>query len=247
MYKIALILTLFSSQVGAQELRQDPGAATVVVGLPANAKLWIDDFASSQTGAQRIFITPPLQKGVTFFYTLRIELVRQGQLISSTKEIKVRSGEVTMVEFGEPRAPIAKSVPAKKAVPTSTLSRFEQELLDLTNHERKKAGLAPLDLNAKLVQAARGHSANMARQKKLDHTLEEKGPGERIRAAGYQGFTWGENIAYGMPTPASAMEAWMTSKGHRANILNGDFTEIGLGIVTDERGVPYYTQVFGRR
>jgi len=125
------------------------------------------------------------------------------------------------------------------------LSARERTLLELTNKEREKEGLKLLRANPKLFAAARAHSANMARQDKLAHELDDKKPDERMRAAGYEGANWGENIAGGMPTPATAMEVWMNSEGHRGNILNPGYSEIGIGIATNERGVPYYTQVFG--
>ncbi|GAA3062389.1 hypothetical protein GCM10020000_52100 [Streptomyces olivoverticillatus] len=71
-------------------------------------------------------------------------------------------------------------------------------------------------------------------------------PGERITAAGYQWSTYGENIAYGQPDPTSVMDSWMHSDGHRKNILNCSFKEIGVGI-NNAPGGPRWTQVFGAR
>jgi uncharacterized protein YkwD len=70
-------------------------------------------------------------------------------------------------------------------------------------------------------------------------------PGNRVRASGYVPFTWGENIAAGYPTAAEAMAGWMSSEGHRDNILGPQFTEIGLGVVANARGDLFYTQDFG--
>jgi uncharacterized protein YkwD len=125
-----------------------------------------------------------------------------------------------------------------------TLSREEQGVLDLTNAERKKAGLPALRPNEKLFQAARAHSANMARQEVLAHTLDEQGPGDRIRKAGYRASTWGENCAAGQRTPEEAISSWMNSEGHRQNLLGQQFTEIGLGVAGSGSGMRYWTQVF---
>jgi uncharacterized protein YkwD len=84
----------------------------------------------------------------------------------------------------------------------------------------------------------------------FDHTSPDgRSPFDRMRAAGYAGNLMGENIAAGQPTPAAVMDAWMHSPGHRANILNCQFTEIGVG-VSSRAGSPYriyWTQDFGDR
>lgn len=83
-------------------------------------------------------------------------------------------------------------------------SAAEQEVIDLTNAERKKAGLAALTVSPKLIKAARSHSANMANQGKLDHTLDAKTADQRVTDAGYQWANSGENIAKGQRTPEEA-------------------------------------------
>lgn len=249
-----LLLTSLIGLFPGQEPTADSQRAMIFVRVPAGAKLFLDDFASTQTGEQRNFITPPLRADVTYYFTLRVEVMDQGQVVRRSKKIPVKAGGSIAVDFGTGLAAAEKSgdaPSAKKPKPDSVpagfqMTREEQELIELTNKEREKKGLAPLRPHVKLAQAARAHSANMARQQKLDHVLDDKGPAERIREAGHKGFGWGENIAFGMPTPADAMRVWMSSEGHRGNILNEDYREIGVGIARDERGVPYYTQVFGR-
>src|SRR5262249_32984473 len=69
------------------------------------------------------------------------------------------------------------------------LTKEEQEVIDLTNAERKKADLKPLSPNARLMAAARGHAENMARQEKLEHTLDDKTLADRAKDAGYS-YGW---------------------------------------------------------
>jgi uncharacterized protein YkwD len=126
------------------------------------------------------------------------------------------------------------------------LSEEEKGVLDLTNAERKAAGLPPLAPNAKLFKAAREHAANMAKQDKLDHVLDEKDLGDRMKAAGYQFLVAGENIAWNQADPKAALQTWMGSEGHRANILNVEYAEIGVAVVKNARGERYWTQVFGK-
>jgi uncharacterized protein YkwD len=126
------------------------------------------------------------------------------------------------------------------------LSEEEKGVLDLTNAERKAAGLPPLAPNAKLFKAAREHAANMAKQDKLDHVLDEKDLADRMKTAGYEFLAAGENIAWNQTDPKEALRTWMGSEGHRANILNVEYAEIGVAVARNARGERYWTQVFGK-
>ena len=102
-------------------------------------------------------------------------------------------------------------------------------------------------MNTVLATTARAHSANQARQEKMAHELDGKNPGHRIRESGYQASRSGENVATHSPgdMPQAIFDGWMNSPGHRANILNPDFREIGIGVARSAMGNVYYTQVFG--
>jgi uncharacterized protein YkwD len=130
--------------------------------------------------------------------------------------------------------------------PAAKLSADEQAVLDITNAERKKANVPPLKPDDLLTKAARDHSANMAKQQKLDHVLDDKKPEDRLKALGYRFAAMAENIVIGQRTPAEAIATWMSSTaGHKENMLNKDYTEIGIGIAIDANGQRYWTQVFG--
>lgn len=119
--------------------------------------------------------------------------------------------------------------PNPPPAPGST-SSFEQRVFDLVNQERRKAGIAPLMLNTQLTKAAEDYAKTMADRNFFSHTgIDGSSPWSRIQATGYQASTVGENIARGQQTPEAVMQSWMASSGHRANILNGSFKEIGVG------------------
>ncbi|MEV0523807.1 sigma-70 family RNA polymerase sigma factor [Streptomyces sp. NPDC050439] len=124
---------------------------------------------------------------------------------------------------------------------------YGEQVTRLANAERAKSGCGPLTLNSKLDDAAQGHSDDMAERDFFDHTNPDgKDPGDRVTAAGYKWTTYGENIAAGQRTPAAVMDSWMNSSGHRANILNCSFKEIGVGYRQGSGG-PWWTQNFGAR
>lgn len=129
------------------------------------------------------------------------------------------------------------------------VSAVSSTIVQLTNVERSKAGLFALRASERLMQAAQWHADQMARAGRLEHVLsggQYPRPEDRLAAAGYQWSAYAENIAMGQSTPAAAMDSWIRSSGHRANILSTSVTEIGIGFARDSAGRPYYVQVFGR-
>src|SRR5262245_24385394 len=127
------------------------------------------------------------------------------------------------------------------------LTKEEQALVELHNKERAKMKLPRLVVDARLVKAARGHAANMARQEKMEHVLDGKTPRQRAEAAGYVVARVTENLAAGEEwTTEAVMEDWMKSKEHRPNILDPKVTEIGVGLAKSAKGECYYAQLFAR-
>ncbi|MFJ3814347.1 sigma-70 family RNA polymerase sigma factor [Streptomyces sp. NPDC090056] len=149
------------------------------------------------------------------------------------------------------QAPVTKE-PTTPSRPTATKqdsghSSVEEQVIALVNAERAKEGCGAVTGNSLLARAAQGHSDDMATRDFFDHTNPDgAGPGERVTSTGYGWSTYGENIAMGQRTAEQVMESWMNSPGHRANILNCSFKELGVGLHTGDGG-PYWTQVFGAR
>ena len=119
---------------------------------------------------------------------------------------------------------------------------YEQEVVRLVNAQRAQNGLKPLAENWELSRVARYKSADMAGKRYFSHESPTYGsPYQMMRSFGISFRSAGENIAYGQRTPAAVVAAWMNSSGHRANILNSSYTQIGVGY--HEAG-NYWTQMF---
>lgn len=117
----------------------------------------------------------------------------------------------------------------------------------LHNEERFKAGCPELQLNPKLISAARIHCEWMADNKKMTHEgLKGSMPWTRVQLSGYEYTIVGENIAFGYRSPRSVMTGWMNSPGHKANILNRNYRDLGVAVALDSNGVAYWCTVFGR-
>ncbi|HWS41977.1 MAG TPA: SafA/ExsA family spore coat assembly protein [Pseudoflavonifractor sp.] len=129
-------------------------------------------------------------------------------------------------------------------IPTldSSVSAYEAEVVRLVNVARAQNGLAPLTTNWELSRVARYKSQDMVDKHYFSHTSPTYGtPFQMMKAFGLTYRTAGENIAYGQRTPQEVVTAWMNSSGHRANILNASYTQIGVGYVA--KG-DYWTQMF---
>ncbi|MFJ3176751.1 sigma-70 family RNA polymerase sigma factor [Streptomyces roseus] len=141
-----------------------------------------------------------------------------------------------------PLAPRA-ATPTAEVAPSATAS----QVIALVNKERAAAGCGPLKEDVQLRDSAQGHSDDMAQRDYFSHSDPDGGdPGARTTAAKYHWSAYGENIARGQQTPASVMASWMNSPGHRANILNCSFKDIGVGVHQGPGG-PWWTQDFGAR
>lgn len=142
-----------------------------------------------------------------------------------------------------------------------TTGQARDAILCMVNQQRHKAGLPDLDRDKKLQKAAQRHNEHMDGTGCFDHACGGEGDlAARLENVGYligglRQWAYGENIAWGMRrqgTPRSIVDAWMHSSGHRANILSGDFREIGVGFSAGAPGgggAPggIYTTDFGLR
>lgn len=124
----------------------------------------------------------------------------------------------------------------------SSVIAFENEVIRLVNEVRAEHGLQALTANWELSRVARYKSQDMEDNRYFSHTSPNYGsPFQMIKNFGLSYRTAGENIAYGQSTPQAVVSAWMNSSGHRANILNSSYTQIGVGYVANGH---YWTQMF---
>ena len=119
------------------------------------------------------------------------------------------------------------------------------EVLKLVNQERSKHGLKALTLSPELSDVATVKAKDMRDNNYFDHTSPNYGsPFEMMKHFGIQYRSAGENIAAGQKTAQEVMNSWMNSSGHRANILNSDYEQIGIGYVTGGSYGTYWVQMF---
>jgi uncharacterized YkwD family protein/spore coat assembly protein SafA len=136
----------------------------------------------------------------------------------------------------------------KITIPTiDNIKVQENEVIRLVNVERAKYGLPALKANWELSRVARYKSQDMVNKGYFAHQSPTYGsPFTMMQSFGISYSSAGENIAKGQRTPAEVMNSWMSSPGHRSNILKASYTQIGVGLAKDKNGIACWTQMFIR-
>jgi uncharacterized protein YkwD len=166
-------------------------------------------------------------------------------VIPTPSENAVADPTPTAVAPTQPASPPAAKTKKPAAPPNVANLPAETAVLVLVNAERAKAGCRALTVDSRLAAAARKHSADMVARHYFSHTTPSGTTfSQRIDAEGYRWSLVGENIAAGQRNATEVMKAWMKSPGHRANILNCQYRNIGIGVVQNGRS-PVWTQDFG--
>lgn len=154
--------------------------------------------------------------------------------------------ETPTPETSNPSVSETPDAPQKPDTDTSgennTLSYAEQ-VAKLVNEERAKAGLPALTMDADITAAANVRAKEIKQQ--FSHTRPNGSSFSTVlkeQGVAFRGS--GENIAWGQKSPEQVMNSWMNSEGHRANILNKNFKNIGVGYYQDEKGVNHWVQLF---
>jgi uncharacterized protein YkwD len=146
-------------------------------------------------------------------------------------------------------APTAKPTPAPTAPDNYTpvsVSAQEQLAANLLNQDRANNGLSALTLDPELCRIARIKSTDMYQNNYFAHQSPTLGnAGDLLRSNGYKFSGWGENIAH-HANVTKAQAAFMSSDGHRKNILGSQWTKMGIGVALDANGFIYETQIFVR-
>lgn len=154
------------------------------------------------------------------------------------------------------QAPVAAFSGCKKEAAAAIRSDYEARVVQLVNEERAKNGLPPLKLSADLTASARYHAVDMGADGYFDHYSYDRNGANLVQVCDpfvrmklwYGDFSAaGENIAAGQQTPDQVMSDWMSSDGHRGNILDSKYTEVGVGFFTNAKNETYWVQDFGSR
>lgn len=156
---------------------------------------------------------------------------------------------LTIVVLGcSPSAIVASAPPSTPPEPAAPAT-VADEIVAHTNRARADASLPPLTRHAQLMRAAQIHAEQMAASEQMSHVLPDaRYPSltDRLAAVAYEWRAIAENIAVGSRSAEAVVDGWMRSAGHRANMLDTRYSEMGAGYAASGSGRPYYVQVFAR-
>ncbi len=141
------------------------------------------------------------------------------------------------------KAPVTEKTTETTTAAVNVDQSMAKQVLDLVNNARAQNGLSSLKLNGSLSAVAQKKAEDMKKNNYFSHTSPTYGsPFNMMKQAGISYKTAGENIAYGQKTAQEVFNAWMNSSGHRQNILNKNYKEMGLGVTSGGR--MYWSQMF---
>ncbi len=218
-----------------------------VVAIYSNYDLWdsVLNIGTEEKKATELLTTPidRIQKGSVIYLLSKNDGYRVFPMENSFLTVFFdihNSNKVTaimMVDKGTEEAYLP-----NKSYASSLQRVYELQAFDLANAVRVREGLPPLTWSDSAASAALKHSNDMAASSYYDHTNQKgEGPFDRMKKAGINYATAGENLAAGEQNAIYAHEGWMHSLGHR-EILLGDFKRMGVGVAFGGPYRVYYTQ-----
>ncbi len=195
---------------------------------------------NTSTGTDNNTSTYKVMAGDTMWHIAKNYGVSLNELLSANPKI-------TNSSFVYPGQII--NIPKTTNVPSGSddMKSLETEVIRLVNVERAKVGQPALTENSEVSNVARTKSKDFVNNNYFSHTSPTYGsPFDMLKSFGINFTAAGENIASGQRTAAEVMNSWMNSSGHRANILNSSYNQIGVGVAKDSKGNLYWTQTFIR-
>lgn len=176
-------------------------------------------------------------------------IIQVADILTAARDEQIEDRETVILDEEVPLAPgpgilgAEGGAVAGYAPPVIQESPYVRQVVALVNEERTKAGLLPLEKSDEVSSAAAVRAQELPSS--FSHTRPD-GSAYRtvLEQIGIRYRSCGENVAYGYSTPEAVMSAWMGSEGHRDNILNEGYTNIGVGYFVDSSGLGYWTQIF---
>lgn len=235
-----------------------PGTTTQTTGtsvVSLNGYYNSNTYTTAPTsGTSTITISGASTEPISGSSSVPIVVPVSGQSTQSSSSVPITlpsstpSTTTTTTPTSTPSSTSSSSTPSSypTIAPVTSLTPDQQSLVDMVNQERANAGLAPLKVDFRLVSVAQAKAQDMKTNNYFGHTSPTYGTAWAMMSAVGINYQYaGENIA-GNDSVAGAMAAWMSDPGHRANILNPQFTDIGVGIVYGSAYGNLYVQEFAQ-
>ncbi|EPZ48291.1 CAP domain-containing protein [Alicyclobacillus acidoterrestris] len=212
-------------------------AATSGNSGTSTSKVYTQSFAFTNWGQADNWLQSQLK---TYIPSASSQVPVQKAASPSTTQTSVQKSAPAKTTTAQTSASQKTTTPANSSIPT-----YVSQIVNLVNQQRKQNGLSPLKVNTSLDTMAQTKAQDMINENYFDHTSPKYGsPFNMMSTFGIHYTYAGENIAAGQPDAATVMKDWMNSAGHRANILNPNYTEIGVGEAHGGTYGTYWVQEF---
>ncbi|WP_312560194.1 CAP domain-containing protein, partial [Anaerospora sp.] len=226
------------------QVTQDPVAVVKASAgkLGFNAKK--DSFSLASKSANQAVVSVRHEKTI-YNVTLKLNSANSKWVITSVNKAKGAESNSSANNNGNVNSGSSTTTgTTSSSTSSANVATAEKNAVELMNADRRANGLSDLKVSSSVTAVARSHAQDMVNRKFFSHSNPDgKTPSDRLKAAGISYSAVGENIAENTSVQA-AETSFMNSSGHRANILNSNYTTVGIGVAYDSAGNVYVVQDF---
>lgn len=220
---------------------QDPVAVVKASAGKLGFNTKKDSFSLASKSANQAFVSVRHEKNI-YNVTLKLNTANSQWVITSVNKAKGAESNSSANNNGTVNS--GSTTTGTTSTSSANVATAEKNAVELMNADRRANGLSDLKVSSAVTAVARSHAQDMVNRKFFSHSNPDgKTPSDRLKAAGISYSAVGENIAENTSVQA-AETAFMNSSGHRANILNSNYTTVGIGVAYDSAGNVYVVQDF---
>ncbi len=225
------------------QVTQDPVAVVKASAGKLGFNTKKDSFSLASKSANQAVVSVRHEKTI-YNVTLKLNSANSQWVITSVNKAKGAESNSSANNNGTVNSGSTTTGTTSSSTSSASVTTAEKNAVELMNADRRANGLSDLKVSSAVTAVARSHAQDMVNRKFFSHSNPDgKTPSDRLKAAGISYSAVGENIAENTSVQA-AETSFMNSSGHRANILNSNYTTVGIGVAYDSTGNVYVVQDF---
>lgn len=241
--KITNLTAQNNQSPSVSQATQDPVAVVKASAGKLGFNTKKDSFSLASKSAKQAVVSVRHEKNI-YNVTLKLNSANSQWVITSVNKAKGGESNSSANNNGTVNSGSTTTGTTSSSTSSANVATAEKNAVELMNADRRANGLSDLKVSSAVTAVARSHAQDMVNRKFFSHSNPDgKTPSDRLKAAGISYSAVGENIAENTSVQA-AETSFMNSSGHRANILNSNYTTVGIGVAYDSAGNVYVVQDF---
>jgi len=241
--KITNLTAQNNQSPSVSQATQDPVAVVKASAGKLGFNARKDSFSLASKSANQAVVSVRHEKNI-YNVTLKLNSANSQWVITSVNKAKGTESNSSANNNGTVNSGSTTTGTTSSSTSSANVATAEKNAVELMNADRRANGLSDLKVSSAVTAVARSHAQDMVNRKFFSHSNPDgKTPSDRLKAAGISYSAVGENIAENTSVQA-AETSFMNSSGHRANILNSNYTTVGIGVAYDSAGNVYVVQDF---